>query len=202
MNEVEFAQFVAGSTSRLRATAYVLTGDSAEADDLTQQLYERLWKAWRRRGAPENPYGYARTALVRTHVSTRRRLRWSREGPLDDRYGQHDATRASDGPEERAAARSVIEAALSSLTPRQRQVVSLRFLEDLSVETTAEILGVRSGTVKRATADALQRLRDAQHLIAPDSSSREPHRVRERLEKPAPLTTDPIPPRPHRVEPS
>ena len=43
--------------------------------------------------------------------------------------------------------------------PRQRSAVLLRFLEDLSVEQTSELMGCSQGTVKKLTARALVELR-------------------------------------------
>ena len=49
--------------------------------------------------------------------------------------------------------------ALMTLTPSQRAVVVLRFLEDRSVEQVASQLGKAPGTVRALTAQAMQRLR-------------------------------------------
>ncbi|MGI8699695.1 MAG: RNA polymerase sigma factor [Nocardioidaceae bacterium] len=49
--------------------------------------------------------------------------------------------------------------ALMQLSDRQRTAVLLRFLEDLSVEQTAELMGCSTGTVKKLTARALAALR-------------------------------------------
>lgn len=49
-------------------------------------------------------------------------------------------------------------AMLAALPPRQREVVELRFLDGLPVETTAAVLDIRSHTVKRRAAEAMPRL--------------------------------------------
>ena len=48
-----------------------------------------------------------------------------------------------------------------ALPQRQRQVVALRVLADLSVTDTGEALGMAEGTVKATLHRALRRLRDA-----------------------------------------
>jgi len=52
-----------------------------------------------------------------------------------------------------------VHAALQSLTAPQREAVILRYLLDLSVEQTAELLGKRPGSVRALTHRALARLR-------------------------------------------
>jgi RNA polymerase sigma factor (sigma-70 family) len=61
---------------------------------------------------------------------------------------------------DQVADREVIVRALATLPTRQRQVVVLRFVEDLSIEQTANLLGFSTGTVKSHTSRALARLRE------------------------------------------
>lgn len=58
------------------------------------------------------------------------------------------------------AVRLLLRDALLRLPPRQRAVLVLRYLEDLSVEETATILGCRTGTVASQTSRALAKLRN------------------------------------------
>lgn len=54
-----------------------------------------------------------------------------------------------------------VRVALESLPERDREVLVLRYLEDLSTADAAAVLGVGEGTVKMRLLRALQRLRDA-----------------------------------------
>ena len=58
----------------------------------------------------------------------------------------------------------MLQKALAQLTQKQRAVVLLRYVEDLSVADTAAVLGVSDGTVKKQASVALARLRQ----IAPE----------------------------------
>jgi RNA polymerase sigma-70 factor (ECF subfamily) len=48
---------------------------------------------------------------------------------------------------------------LSRLDPRDREVLVLRYLEGLSTEEIAAVLGIRAGAVKMRHVRALERLR-------------------------------------------
>jgi Sigma-70 region 2 len=60
--EAEFRSFVAARWRRLLATAYLLTDDMGEAEDLVQVTFEKLYTAWPRLGqdAPTSPAQSAR----------------------------------------------------------------------------------------------------------------------------------------------
>ncbi len=55
--------------------------------------------------------------------------------------------------------RVAVRAALMRLTERQRTAILLRYLEDLSVEQTADLMSCSAGTVKKLTARGLVGLR-------------------------------------------
>jgi RNA polymerase sigma-70 factor (sigma-E family) len=144
-----FDAFVVGASGRLLRAAFLLVGDRAAAEDLLQDVLEKMFVAWPR---IDEPTAYARRALA--HGATNRWRRRSRkpEVPLDG----HDRPATADDP----AVRRDIVTALASLPKGQRAVIVLRYFEDLTTEQTAAALGCSVGTVKSQTARALPRLRE------------------------------------------
>jgi len=149
MDEQEFTTWVAGVERRLLRSAYLLTGDLHRAEDLVQEALMKVALRWDRL-RDGNPTAYARTIVVRAHISWWRRRR---ETPVDE---VAVVAAVSSDPD----AALVVRRALQRLTPAQRAVVVLRHFDDLSVEETAAILRVSSGTVKSQNAAALARLRE------------------------------------------
>ena len=158
----DFEAFVAARYDALLRTAYLLTGDHHDAEDLLQQSMVRAVGAWGR--ITGDPEPYVRTILVRQNVSRWRGRRW-RE--------LHTAEPPERGvSDDDADARIALHRALGSLAPRQRAVIVLRYYEDLTEVQTAEVLGIAVGTVKSQTRDALRRLREivpglAEELVSP-----------------------------------
>jgi RNA polymerase sigma-70 factor (sigma-E family) len=155
-----FRDFVTAKSGALSRFAWMLTGDSAAAEDLLQTALAKTWPHWRR-VASGHPEAYVRKVMLRTNASWHARL-WTNEKPTADltRVG----TRPRDHlPDEHARAddRLQLMAALADLPVRQRQVVVLRYFEDLSVESVAEAMGSSTGTVKSQSAKGLLKLRAA-----------------------------------------
>ena len=162
----DFDEFVLAGSPLLLRTAYLLTHDHALAEDLAQTALTQAWLAWSRL---ERPDAYVRKVLVNTHVSWRRR-KWNGE------QAHADVPEAASAPDD-ADDRQDLWAALSRLPRRQRAVVVLRFVEDLTEEETARLLGVTTGTVKSQASKALARLRVDPALTSGRSGSGQP-RVR------------------------
>ncbi|WP_375430899.1 SigE family RNA polymerase sigma factor [uncultured Friedmanniella sp.] len=152
----EFSAYVAEQRDRLLRTAYLLSGDWARAEDVTQIALSKLYLAWHR--VEQSRDAYARQIVVRAAVDERRRP-WRREVSTPDHLLDAGPAREQDDLPQAL----VLRAALLALPPRQRQVVVLRFYQDLSVQETAEILAVTTGTVKSTCARALLHLN---HLLS------------------------------------
>jgi RNA polymerase sigma factor (sigma-70 family) len=65
--------------------------------------------------------------------------------------------------------RQSLVAALQHVPPRQRAVLVLRIIQDLSVEQVAETLRCSAGTVKSQTARGLKTLREAYEQVIANS---------------------------------
>jgi len=147
-----FDEFVDTGSERLLRFAVLLTGDRGAAEDLLQDVLERLYVNWRR---VEDPHSYARTAMSRKVTDRWRALgRRPREVPWQP---WHD--RVADDPTAAGVERAGIVAHLRRLPPRQRAVIVLRYFEDWSEERIADELDCSRGTVKSQASKGLARLR-------------------------------------------
>ncbi|MGW0806507.1 SigE family RNA polymerase sigma factor [Nonomuraea sp. NPDC002799] len=148
-----FLEFVRERQQALMRTAYLLTGDAPQAEDLLQTVFMRTARHWRKLADSGNPEAYVRKALVNEHISWRRRRR------VETLTASPPETWAHPDPGDESLRRMALRQALLRLTPRQRAVLVLRFYEDRSVDETAGLLGCSPGTVKSQTSHALGRLR-------------------------------------------
>jgi RNA polymerase sigma-70 factor (sigma-E family) len=147
--ESDYADYFAARAAPLRRLAYGLSGDWHLAEDLTQHTFLQLYRHWKRL-EPATLDAYSRRVLVNAFLSDRRVRRRERvmAQPPDQPLEQRPSGIGLD-----------IRRALDALPPRQRALVVLRHLEDISVTEAAEILGVAEGTVKSQTARGLDKLR-------------------------------------------
>lgn len=151
--ESEFTEFVAQRTHALLRVAYALTGDQHAAEDLVQTALAKAFANWRRIRGEAEPY--VRRIIYHDGVS-----RWRRAARRPETPMVAVPERAAPGdPADDAHLRLVLRDALLSLPPRQRAVLVLRYLEDMSLDETAAVLGCSTGTVASQASRALARLR-------------------------------------------
>lgn len=165
-DSIALGGFVALRGPSLLRLAWLLTADADSAQDAVQEALARVlprWDAICRKGDPEP---YVRAAVRSVCVDAHRR-RAVRPMEVADDAGQLEhaaASRAGADEADAAADRLDLATALARLTARQRQVLVLRFYEDLTESATAAALGCSVNTVKSQTRHALERLR----VLAPD----------------------------------
>lgn len=154
-----FAAAVITHHRRLAGFAYLLCGDRAVAEDLVAEAYARVWPKYRA-GRVDDLGAYLRRAIANLAAGRRRRLKLERREierrTVDWRLStDRDVPSFEPGVEEHDR----LWSAIWNLPMDQRTVIVLRHVEDRSEEETAELLGIRPGTVKSRLARGLAALR-------------------------------------------
>lgn len=157
--EAEFTAYVEERRASLYATAYHLTGDRFEAEDLLQSALFSTYRAWDRISDKAAVGGYLRRTMTNLHISAWRRRKLN-EYPTEDLPETAGDTDAMRGTELRA----VLWQALARLPELQRTMLVLRYYEGRTDPEIAEILGISVGTVKSSIWRSLRRLREDEVL--------------------------------------
>jgi RNA polymerase sigma-70 factor (ECF subfamily) len=130
-------------------------GSRSDAEDLTQETFERAFRAW---GRYDSARASVRTWLVAiAHnllIDHYRSSPAKRERPLDGDPGIEAP--AAPSPLELDAG---LARALGRLSDRQRQLIALRFGADLSGPEIAALTGLSLANVQQILSRALRRLR-------------------------------------------
>ena len=126
---------------RLVGLAALLTGDRATGEDVVQEAFLALYRRWPRLRDSEAAPAYLRTAVVNGARTTHRRTGRETLGTPPDSPSGPDPSAAVDR-------RAVLDA-LRLLPTRQREVMVLRYYEDLAEGQIAELLGISRGSVKQ-----------------------------------------------------
>lgn len=140
-----------------------LCGDRTLAEDLTQDVFLKVWRA----AAGWRPLGKVSTWLFQIakrhwwNEAAKRRRRRGVRGEVQAGVPETAARDSAVPPERmaRAEAAAAVAAALAGLSPRLRLVFVLLRLEGLSLAEAAEVAGIPVGTVKSRAAAAEAALR-------------------------------------------
>ncbi len=159
LSEAEFTAYVQERRASLYATAYHLTGDRFEAEDLLQSALFSTYRAWDRISDKAAVGGYLRRTMTNLHISAwrRRKLNEYPTEELPETPGDTDAMRGTE-------LRAVLWQALARLPELQRTMLVLRYYEGRTDPEIAEILDISVGTVKSSIWRSLRRLREDEVL--------------------------------------
>jgi RNA polymerase sigma-70 factor (sigma-E family) len=149
--------------------AFSVTGRQEDAEDAVQSSLVKAMAAWPRVAGQERwrQQAYVRQIVVNTCRSSWRK--WGSRVSVGDlpELVQVPATDAVDD-------RALVRQALARLPARQREVLVLRYYEDLTEAQIAARLGCAPGTVKSSAARALRALRDMLPEYACAAAFRDP----------------------------
>ena len=131
---------------QLLRSAYLLCGDETEAQDLVQETFVQALKSAQRFRGESAVYTWLHGILLnvcRRHLRKQKRLVFDEERVRQQPF---ESSQADDLDQDFCASR--LAQALQKLSPEHREVIVLRYYENLKIEEIARQIGVSKGTVK------------------------------------------------------
>jgi RNA polymerase sigma-70 factor (ECF subfamily) len=153
-NEAAWEELVRVYTRRVYSVCYRFTGTNSEAQDLTQEVFLRVFKTLKTFRAGEGSFAVwlnrlTRNLLIDHYRRTRQdRSTESLEDQLPSIEQSTTVTSRTDGLLAGREASELLQAALQKLSPELREAVILRDVEELEYREIAQVLSVPEGTVK------------------------------------------------------
>ena len=138
---LDFDIFCRAEFKRSVALAYVLTGSWAVAEDLAQDAFLDAFRLWDRVGAYDLPGAWIKRVVVNRSASWRRR-RGRESNAIDRLRGRYVESQAPTATDDE------LWSTVRRLSKRQAQILALTYVDDLSLEQVARVLGISEGTVK------------------------------------------------------
>ena len=138
---------------RLFRALYFITGSSADAEELMQDAFLKLWERWDRLDTIEDPVAYLfRVALNGVRMRARRaRTAASKVLP----------TATSRDPFDDVDLREDMRRMLRSISPRQRTAIVLTEIFGYGSEQAARIMGIQPTTVRVLASQGRAALRES-----------------------------------------
>ena len=151
-HDEDFTAYAAGRWTHLVRSAVLLGCSYADAEDVAQTALVKTWSHWPRVSRSAEPDAYVYRIMVNALFTTRRRKWWGEQPTADppERRTDDDTTHVD--------TRDAVVGALRELPLKQRQVLVLRYVADLTEQATADVLGVALGTVKSRASRGLAAL--------------------------------------------
>ena len=161
-DEAAFRQLVELYAALTERTARALLVDRTQAEDAVQEAWLDAWRALSHFD-PSRPF----RPWILTFTANRCRMLARKKAPFTVPYRDHMSgdqdglvTEVTQAYIVGQARDEELERALALLDDSRRQVVTLRFYADLSLEEIADVTGTPLGTVKSRLHRALEKLRE------------------------------------------
>jgi RNA polymerase sigma factor (sigma-70 family) len=137
-----FEDFFREQSSTLFARLCLITGNRAEAEELAQDAFLKVWERWDRVGEMEEPIGYLYSTAMNLFRKRYRRAVLALRRTVTVELRRDEFAVVED--------RSAVAQAMQELAPRQRAALVLTELIGFSSEEASRMLGVSPGTVSLA----------------------------------------------------
>lgn len=153
-DDAAWEELVKTHTRRVYSICYRFTGTDSEAQDITQEVFLRIFQTLKSFRAGEGSFAVWLTRLTRNLLidnyrrNKKQRITDSLEDQLPVLEERATLTTRTDSRVEGREASEILQSALQRLSPELRETVVLRDLEELEYREIADVLKVPEGTVK------------------------------------------------------
>lgn len=162
LSQAEFNALVDGHAASLYRTAYRMTGDEHEAEDVVQDAFRSAWKSRERYEPGRSPRAWL-AAILRRRVYDR----WRKNQPPSVLAGDQTLDVAVEAEDPLADEYTdQMQHALDRLPRELRETLLLVVVSELTHQEAADTLGIPLGTVLSRVSRARARLREYLHAVA------------------------------------
>jgi RNA polymerase sigma-70 factor (ECF subfamily) len=130
---------------RLLRSAFLLCGNETEAQDLVQETFLQAIRSVHRFQGRSSLYTWLHAILLNL---SRHYRRDQKRIVYDDERVHQEVADETPGQMDAGTASSALQAALQQLTGNHREVIVLRYYENMKIHEIAALLGISNGTVK------------------------------------------------------
>ncbi|PSL04667.1 RNA polymerase sigma-70 factor (ECF subfamily) [Haloactinopolyspora alba] len=139
-DDEDFDAFYDATNRRVLHQMYAMTGNLADAQEVTQEAYARAWQRWKHVSQAANPEAWIRTVAWRVAAS-----RWRKAKNSVTAFARHGTPDPAPPPDPDHVA---LVTALKELPESQRRTIVLHHLVGMSVNDIAAETHASAGTVK------------------------------------------------------
>jgi RNA polymerase sigma-70 factor, ECF subfamily len=154
-DDAAWEELVRVNSRKVYALCFRFTGSGSEAQDLTQEVFLRVFRTLSSFRSDEGSFATWLARVTRNLlIDNYRRTRQERvTDPIEDRLAilENESASCAPRPDQAVAGREaseILQATLQRLSPDLREAVILRDLQEMEYREIAGVLGVPEGTVK------------------------------------------------------
>jgi RNA polymerase sigma-70 factor (ECF subfamily) len=166
-----FQKLVDLYSRRVHSIAYQLCGNSDDAEDISQEVFLRLYNSFSKYDSRYMFMTWLYRLTVNLAIDFKRKNARHRHSSIDEIKAESDPNEYAAGPDkdlERSEFKGAIKKLAGRLAENQRKVFVLRDLQEFSVDEIATVLGCRASTVRVHLARARANLKKSLLQIYPE----------------------------------
>ena len=138
-----FEDFYDQESKLLCRRLWLVTGNRAEAEEIMQDAFLKVWEKWDRVGQMDAPAGYLYTTAMNLFRRRYQRARRAIRRTVGSAPSHDDFAEADD--------RQTVRQVLATIPPRQRAALVLTELLGYSAKDAGDVLGIKDSTVRALT---------------------------------------------------